>query len=247
MSRNPRLENKIRSDIHTWLGNNGAEFIVCIKEFCLGNRAALSRVLDYVNELGSSVFVGAGDSLDKDLLERLEYGIFDLIGKFSSTPGGEALELAIEENIAEYLTGIFAESKKQWNLNQYKITASYEEIDPNNCMIPVDQQNEIDRDSERHSYDGKAARKEARLFLDELVTFAKTKLRGEKNRTIAVKWLENPDRQRDYGWLAGLTNSSTGSIKVTLTRLKQTLSKNYSLHYIDDKLVMSRADLMAKT
>ncbi len=247
MRRNPRLENKIRIDIQLWLDSKGTDFIICIKEFCQGNRAALSQVLEFVDELGRNVFVGDGNTLDKELLEKLEYGIFDLIGKFNSTPGGEALEEAIEKNIVEYLTAIFTEAKKEWNLNQYKITASYEELDPNNSTIPADQKPVDQIDSSEQVPERKYTRKDARLFLDELVAFAKTRLRGEKNKVIAVKWLENPDRQKDYSWLATLTDSSTGSIKVTLTRLKQTLNKNYSLRYVNDKLVMSKVDMVAKS
>jgi hypothetical protein len=246
MHKNPRLESKIRMEIQHWLNNRGTEFVICIKEFCQGNRAALSQVLEYVRELGTDVFVGGGNSLDNELLEKLEYGMFDLIGKFNSTPGGFALENAIEESIADYLTDIFAKAKKEWNLNQYKITASFEELDPCNCYIPSRFKSDSIGETGIHRYDRKHARNDARMFLDELISFAKTKLRGEKNREIAVNWLENPEKRKDYGWLASLTNSSTGSIKVTLTRLKHTLSKNYHLKYVDDKLVMCKADLMAK-
>lgn len=246
MRKNPRLESKIRSVIQQWIDNQGTEFVICIKEFCQGNRAALTQVLKYIRELGTDVFVGSGDSLDNELLEKIEYGMFDLIGKFSCTPGGCALEEAIENDIVEYLTYIFAEAKKEWNLNQYKITASFEEIDPCHCNIPSQNKSSDSKEYASYKYDKKQARREARLFLDELILFAKSKLRGEKNREIAVNWLENPEKQKDYNWLASLTDSSTGSIKVTLTRLKHTLSKNYRLKYIDDKLVMSKIDLMAK-
>jgi hypothetical protein len=204
-------------------------------------------VLEYVDDLGKVVFLGTGDSLDKELLEKLEYGIFDLIGNFSSTPGGEALENAIEENITEYLTEIYAEAKKEWNLNQYKITASYEEMDPSNSTIPADQKPVDEFDTVDASPEKSYTHKDARQFLDELVAFAKTKLRGEKNRVIAINWLENPERLKDYGWLAAMTGSSKGSIKVTLTRLKQTLNKNYSLKFVDDKLVMNKVDLVSRS
>lgn len=246
MHKNPRLEKKIRSDIQHWLDDSGTEFVICIKEFCQGNRAALTQILSYVRELGTDVFVGGGEALDCELLEKLEYGMFDLIGKFSCTPGGSALEKAIEENIANYLTEIFAEAKKEWNLNQYKITESFEEIDPGNCYIPAQARLHDISEFKAGGRDRKLVRNDARLLLDELVQFAKAKLRGEKNREIAVNWLENPEKRKDYGWLASLTDSSTGSIKVTITRLKQTLSKNYYLKYVDDKLVMSKVDLMTK-
>jgi hypothetical protein len=244
MKANPRLENKIRFDIELWLDAWGDDFVISIKEFCLGNRAALTKVLGFISDLGTVVFAGDGNNLDRELLEKLEYGMFDLIGKFSSVSGGVALEQAIENSIADYLTDIFAEAKKQWNLNQYKITASYEELDPNNSMIAASEKYEpedfdLDIDTYKTRYD-------ARLFLDELVSFAKAKLRGEKNRRIAVNWLENPEKQRDYGWLAALTNSSTGTIKVTLTRLKHTLCRNYNLRYIDDKLVLDRVKVMSR-
>jgi hypothetical protein len=244
MRPNPRLENKIRLDIQQWLSTRGDDFIINIKEFCLGNRAALTEVLGFVNDLGTAVFAGDGNSLDKDLLDKLEYGMFDIIGKFSSTPGGTALDEAIEGNIADYLTEIFAEAKKQWNLNQYKITASIEELDPNNSMIAA--YDEAEYDDTMTEAESKKARYDAKQFLDELVTFAKGKLRGEKNQKIAVSWLENPDKQRDYGWLAALTNSSTGTIKVTLTRLKHTLARNYNLRYIDDKLVLDRVKVLSR-
>lgn len=247
MRRNPRLENKIRQEVKLWLKIQGAEFTICIKEFCQGNRAALSKVLEFVDDLGQNLFVGNGDSLDKDLLEKLEYGMFELIGKFSTTPGGDALEKAIEDNITEYLTEICAEAKKEWNLNQYKITASYEELDPNNSMIPADQKPADEFDDVEQVREELFTRKDAKLFLDELVAFARTKLRGEKNKVIAVNWLKNPERQKDYNWLASLTDSSTGTIKVTLTRFKQTLNKNYSLRYVNDKLVMNKVNLAAKS
>ena len=242
MARNPRLEHKIRLDIQQWLNSQGTDFVSCIKEFCQGNRASLTRVMAMVHELGTIVFVGEGEALNNDLLEKLEYGVFDLIGKFNSTPGGEALDRAIRKNIVGYLTEIFAEAKKQWNLNHYKITASFEELDPNNSMIPAaDQSAPEDDEIMRYCPGQYGSKRQARAFLDELVLFAKAKLRGEKNRKIAVNWLENPEKQRDFCWLASLTDSSTGSIKVTLTRLKQTLARNYDLKYVDNRLILDRS------
>jgi len=199
-----------------------------------------------VEQLGNRVFVGEGEALNNDLLERLEYGIFDLIGKFGSTPGGEALTEAIASNLADYLTEIFSEAKKLWNLNHYKITASYEELDPNNCMIPTPVQIAGEPEDLDFEVDKKKSRRQAKLFLDELVLFTKTKLRGEKNRKIAVNWLEHPEKHKDYGWLATLTNSSTGSIKVTLTRLKQTLARNYNLSYVGDSLTLDKVSALTK-
>ncbi len=246
MSRSPRLENKIRLDIQHWLDSQGADFICCIKEFCQGNRASLSQVMTMVEQLGSLVFVGGREALCNDLLERLEYGIFDLIGKFNSTAGGDALTDAIQSNLADYLTEIFFEAKKQWNLNHYKITASYEELDPNNCTISASDQLAGEPEVLDFETDTKKSKRQARLFLDELVSFTKTKLRGEKNRRIAVNWLEHPEKHRDYGWLASLTNSSTGSIKVTLTRLKQTLAQNYNLRYAGDGLTLDKVGVLTK-
>lgn len=246
MSNYPRLEDKIRFEVQQWLESGGADFVLYIREFCQGNRASLAQVMAMVKELGTRVFVGDGDRLDEELLEKLEFGIFDLIGKFSSTPGGSELVDAIEKNIVHYITEIFADAKKQWNLNTYKIAASFEELDPNNCAFPSTCRFDNNDDSECCEYDGKKSKKQAKQFLDELAVFAKSKLRGEKNRKIAVSWLENPEKQRDYGWLASLTDSSPGSIKVTLTRLKYTLCKNYHLGYMDDRLTLNKTSVIAK-
>jgi hypothetical protein len=245
MSENPRLRERIRLDIQLWLNSRGNDFILDIKEFCQGNRAALTRVLRSVEELGIAVFIGENGGIDQDLLEKLEYGIFDLIGKFSSTPGGLALENSIKKQLLSHLTDIFAEAKRQWNLEQYKITASYEELDPNNCLIPASSSEGFE--SEPSTNSRKVAKQNARLFIDELIVFAKGKLRGEKNVKIAVNWLENPEKLRDYGWLAALTNSSTGTIKVTLTRLKHTLCRNYRLKYVGDELELDKIDMLAGT
>ncbi|MCP4580751.1 MAG: hypothetical protein GY839_03990 [candidate division Zixibacteria bacterium] len=247
MTRSPRLENKIRLEIQQWINTRGTDFISSIKEFCQGNRASLTQVMAMIEELGTKVFVGEGEALNKDLLEKLEYGVFDLIGKFSSTPAGSGLIKAIQENITEYLTEIFAEAKKQWNLNHYKITASYEELDPNNCTIPAPEQVDAEDIKPERDTDKSTSRRQARQFLDELVLFAKLKLRGEKNRKIAVNWLENPEKQRDYCWLASLTDSSTGSIKVTITRLKQTLARNYSLKLVGDRLILDKSSSYSET
>ena len=248
MSNNPRLEDRIRSEVRRWLEAEGADFVSQIRDFCQGNRASLTQVMAMVNQLGTRVFVGEGDTLNEELLEKLEYGVFDLIGKFSSTPGGSDLVIAIEKNIVRHITEIFAEAKKEWNLSTYKITASYEELDPNNSRIPAADNYEFEFDEVEIPVDGiKNPKNQARQFLDELVAFAKVKLRGEKNRTIAINWLENPEKQRDYYWLASLTDSSPGSIKVTLTRLKHTLCKNYHLSYNNDQLTLNRSTAVAKS
>ncbi len=242
MNKTSRLEDKIRLEIQHWFDTGGAEFITCIKEFCQGNRSSLAQIMKMVRELGTRVFVGEGETLNKDLLESLEYKIFDLIGKFSSTPGGISLERAIHADIVEYLIEIFTEAKKRWNLINYKVAVSYEELDPHNSLIPAPN-DYSDRDNilEVEFNEGKS-RRQARLFLDEMVLFAKKKLRGEKNRKIAVNWLENPEKYRDFNWLASLTGSSTGSVKVTLTRLKHTLARNYCLKHEGNELVLNKSD-----
>ena len=139
MCKAPRLEDKIRMEIRHWFNNNDSSFIFVIKEFCQGNRRSLSQVMTMVEELATKVFAGEGRVINKELLEDLEYGIFDIIGQFSSTPGGDGLEEAIRKNIVNNLTVVFAETKKQWNLNNYKITASFEELDPNYDLIPANE------------------------------------------------------------------------------------------------------------
>ncbi|MCD6160828.1 MAG: hypothetical protein J7K40_00250 [candidate division Zixibacteria bacterium] len=242
MCKAPRLEDKIRMEIQHWFSNNGYSFILVIKEFCQGNRRSLSQVMVMVEELAAKVFVGEGKSVNNELLEDLEYGIFDLIGQFSSTPGGDALENAIRNNIIDNLTTIFAETKKQWNLNNYKITASYEELDPKYDLIPANEtisETEADCDAD---YLRKCARNQAKEILDELVVFAKANFRGEMKRKIAINWLENPDKRKDFRWLASMTGTSIGSAKVILTRIKQSVAKNYNLKKTSNKLVLLRSD-----
>jgi len=244
IKKDQRLKNRIRLDIQRWLDGGGAGFIVSLKEFCLGNRAALSDVLGYVEQMGIAVFAPDGRYIDKDLLEKLEYSIFDLIGKFSSYSGGQVLDDAIKANILNYLIDTFVEAKKQWNLEQYKITSSYEELDPDNCLFTA--MDEEDYEINDAEYNKQYVKRDAQLLLNELAFFAKTKLRGAKNRQIATNWLENPDKIRDFGWLASQTNSSAGTIKVTLTRLKHTLCNNYQLKYTDNKLVLNKIGMLTE-
>jgi len=121
--------------IQQWFDTRGDVFILSVKEFCQGNRASLAQVMAMVEELSARVFKREGKVVNIELLEDLEYGIFDLIGKFTSTPGDELLK-AIQENIVEHLTELFAKTKKQWNLNHYKITTSFDELDPCHSLIP---------------------------------------------------------------------------------------------------------------
>lgn len=242
MCKAPRLEDKIRMEIQHWFNNNGSSFIFVIKEFCQGNRRSLNQVMTMVEELATKVFAGEGRVLNKELLESLEYGIFDIIGQFSSTPGGDALEEAIRKSIVNNLTVVFTETKKQWNLNNYKITASFEELDPNYDLIPANEtisETEADCDGD---YLKKCARYQAKEILDELIVFAKNSFRGEMKRKIAVNWLENPDKRKDFRWLASVAGTSTGSAKVILTRIKQSFVKKHRLKKESNKLVLLRSD-----
>lgn len=239
MDKTLPLEDKIRPRIHDWLDEQGNSFVICIKEFCQGNRASLDPLRTFLKELGARVFAGEGEMLDNGLLEDLEYGIFNLIGRFISTPGGPKLLEAIQENIDDELTGIFAEVKRRWNFNNYKVTESLEDLDPGNSVIPapVNDPEDYCNDPERA---GKFARRQARMILDELVLFAKEEFRGEKKRRIAVNWLENPEKCKDFYWLASLIGSSAGSVKVTLTRIKQSFARNFDLKHEGKKLVLIR-------
>ncbi len=230
-----RLEHKIQSKIEEWIDIQGNEFILCIKEFCQGNRYALCRISEYVEELGTSVFAGQSEKLNSELLEELEYAMFDLIGEYSSTPGGDELILAVRGNIVDQLTIVFAEAKRRWNLQNYKITESIEELDPQNNVIP-DEALEVYTE-ERLS--PKESKQQAREVLDELLAFVQGKFRGDKKRVIAVNWLENPELQRDFKALATLVNSSTGSVKVTLTRIKQTIAQSFTLNRSGNRLVLN--------
>jgi hypothetical protein len=238
MDRSPQLEEKIRPKVEGWLAGRGAEFTLCIKEFCQGNRNALTRVRESVIELGILVFAGGGKDLNQELAESLEFGIFDLIGKFSSTPGGERLLTAIKANIADYLTEIFADTKRRWNFKYYKVTESLEDIDPENCLIPYPEEQE---DEEYQTICARDAQRQARTVLDELVLFVKNRFRGEKIRKIAVNWLENPEKSKDFDWFASLADTSSNSIKVNLTRIRQAVVNNYHLKKSNDRLVLVRS------
>jgi hypothetical protein len=247
MGNTPRFEERIRRKIEKWYDKRGDDFTLCVEEFCQGNRASLRPLMALLKDLGTEVFASDGMSLNRDLGEDLEYRIFDLIGKFTSTPGGPALLAAIKDNIIEHLTEIFVEAKKRWNFNYYKITESYEELDPHNCLIPpsVDAtDNDLDYDLESAR---KIARRQARVVLDQLVLFVKAKLRGEKNRKIAINWLENPEKANDTRWLSSLAGSSIGSTKVTLTRTKHTIVQYYDLKRMGNRLLLgSRPGVQAQ-
>ncbi|MBD3168940.1 MAG: hypothetical protein GF307_05615 [candidate division Zixibacteria bacterium] len=236
MDKSMQLEERILPVIQTWLSEHGSGFVVRIKDFCLGNRASLADVRTGLKELGIVVFAGESGKLDEDLLEGLEYGIFDLIGKFSSFPGEPALKKAIKEKLAVYLTDIFADVKRKWNFATYKETESYEAIDPENCLIPASEP----EDGEEFRPDSEEIRKEAVQVLSELTDFARKKFRGDKIRRIAVSWLENPEKEKDFGWLAALVDTTPNSVKVNLTRIRQALNKNYRLRKNGDRLVLMR-------
>ncbi len=242
MSKTPRLEDKIRPEIQQWFDTRGNAFILCVKEFCQGNRASLTQLLAMVEELSARVFKGEGKSLDKELLENLEYGIFDLIGKFTSTPGGDALLESIRDNIVEHLTELFAETKKQWNLNHYKITASFDELVPCCGLIPASRTVCDDRYNSRSIQASESAQHQAKDILDELVLFARDSFRGEKKRKIAVNWLENPDKIKDFCWLSSLVGTSAGSTKVILTRIKHSFTKVYDLKTVSNRLILVRSE-----
>jgi len=230
---------KIQRKIEIWFDEHPDEFIICLKEFCQGNRASLTPLLNMLEDLGSAVFA-AGGAVNDDLLEQLEYKMFDLIGDYSSAPGGDALLSAINDSIVSRLTVIFADAKRRWNLHYYKITGSVETIDPDNVLIP-------DTDPFRDGFENEISpmlpaeiQKQARDIIDRLVLFAKKKFKGEKNRKIAVNWLENPEKSSDIRWLASLAGSSQGSAKVTLTRIKQSLARHHTLKRIGDRLTLDR-------
>ena len=79
-----------------------------------------------------------------------------------------------------------------------------------------------------------------------MTVFARKKFRGDKNRKIAVKMLENPDRMRDFPWMAELADSSIGSVKVTLTRIKQTLARNFYFTRLGGELHITQVRESAK-
>lgn len=240
MGNSDRLAEKIQKKIERWFIDHGDELVICIKEFCQGNRASLTPLMALVGNLGSDVFAD-GKDLNDDLLNELENKIFDLIGDFSSTPGGNALLESINDNIVERLTAIFAESKRNWNLNYYKITDSVESVETRDRSVLDQEILMLDHgDASSDPIPGDPGI-QARDIIDSLVIFAKEKFIGKKNRKIAVNWLENPERLSDISWLASTVGSSKGSTKVTLTRIKKSLAKHYSLKRIGDKFVLEHA------
>lgn len=158
-----------------------------------------------------------------------------MIGKYTATPGGLELRQAIKESFTEELISIFAEVKRQWNLNNYKITESLEQIDPMHNLVPIhcagpeEEFTNFDEDAER----------QARELLDELITFVKKKFRGPKKLRIAISWLQSPENQKNFKVLAAMADSSAGSVKVTLTRVKQTLARSYDLSRSGNRLVLN--------
>ena len=223
MGNVPRLEGKIEDKIKLWFNDNGEEFIICTKEFCLGNRSSLRPLMDLLRDLATHVFACDGNSLNNDLLEDLEYGIFDLIGRYTSTPGGNELLKSLQDTIIQHVTDIFADTKRRWNLNNFKITESIEELDPFNDLIKSPSKEAAVMNEGSHE----PVELQARKALETMAKFARRKFRGDKNRKIAVKMLENPDKLRDFPWLAELADTSVGSGKVTMTRIKQTLARNF--------------------
>jgi hypothetical protein len=245
MEESGKIEEKYAPAIRSWLEDKGDDFILCIREFCQGNRAALTDIRSFLKALGSFVFANGGDSLNEELLEDLEYRIFDLIGKFSSTPGGPELLAAIRQNSAAYMIEIFAEAKRQWNLNHYKIARSYEELDPEQCLIASDKfESEVSDELLQKEFPAHIGR-EARNVIDELVAFSAKKFHGDKTRKVAVNWLKNPERSGDIGWFAALSDSSTGCTKVMLSRIKHSISRNYRLQRSGDDFILTRTKFAA--
>lgn len=238
-----RLEEKYGPAIRSWLAHEGDGFILCIRDFCHGNRTALSNVRSYLRILALRVYARKGSFLNEELIEDLEYRMFDLIGKFSSTSGGDELLAAIRQNLDIYLVEIFAESKRQWNLNFYKISESYEEIDPGQCRIAaVIEKAESKCETADKTNSGQAG---ARDVIDELVAFSKKRFHGDKTRKVAVNWLENPEKSGDIDWFASLAQASSGCTRVMLTRIKKSLSRNYRLRRIGDDFVLTRTKARA--
>lgn len=232
MGNNPRLEGKIRNKIEYWFIDYGNNFIIYTREFCQGNRSALRPIMELLKDLAGHVFTNDGNSLNAELLEDLEYGLFDLIGKYNSTPGGDELSEAIKSTIIDYVTDIFVETKRRWNLNNFKITESIEELDPYNALI----ESRIQKQTKTTDKQPEPANDAARLALQTMIDFARKKFQGKKNRKIAVKILENPERLRDVTWMAEFAGTSVGSVKVTLTRIKQTLARNFAVSRLDGEL-----------
>jgi hypothetical protein len=189
-----------------------------------------------LKNLAAYVFAGDGVDLRDDLLEDLEYGIFDLIGQYNSLTGGEKLLESIQDTIISNITNIFADTKRRWNLNNFKITESLDELDPLNELMESRPENP--RDITENIPD--KIELQAKKALEVMTIFARHKFRGDKNRKIAVNMLENPDRLKDFPWMADLAETSIGSVKVTLTRIKQTLARNFDFKRYDGEMTISR-------
>ena len=238
MGNIPRLEGKLKNRIEHWFKSDGDNFIILTKEFCQGNRAYLRPLMDSLRELAEDVFARDGINLNEDLLEDLEYGIFDLIGRYSSTPGDEELQKAIKKTIIHNITDIFVDTKRRWNLNYFKITESIEELDPRDDLI----------ESPRKEYDAvetvysEPLDSQAKKALETMMIFARKKFRGDKNKRIAIKILESPDRVRDFPWLAEFAGTSVGTVKVTLTRIKQTLADNFDFKRMGSEFYITRVN-----
>lgn len=232
MGNSPRLEGKIGNKIHYWFIDNGDNFIVYTREFCQGNRLSLRPLMELLKDLAGYVFANDGNSLNAELLEDLEYGIFELIGKYNSTPGADELSKSIKDTIVDYVTEIFVETKRRWNLNTFKITESIEELDPYNALI----ESRTHKQTKAADKQPEPANDPAKLALQTMIGFARKKFQGKKNKKIAVKILENPDRLKDVTWMAEFAGTSVGSVKVTLTRIKQTLARNFAVSRLDGEL-----------
>jgi hypothetical protein len=239
MKRNDRLAEKLQKKIEKWFIDKGEDFVICMREFCQGNRASLCPLMTGLKELASDVFAD-GKSLNIELLEELEIEIFDLIGVYSADSGGDTLDMAIRNSIIDHLIRIFTVAKRRWNLNYYKITESVEALDPSNSVIPG------------HRYSGENSvgddavpttgepREQARAIIERLVAFAREMFKGSKNRKIAVSWLEHPERVSDIGWLAAQAGSSEGSTKVTLSRIKKKLAVYHRLNRTGNGIILRR-------
>ncbi|UCC81155.1 MAG: hypothetical protein JSW64_07305 [Candidatus Zixiibacteriota bacterium] len=198
--------------------------------------------MDHLRDLATRVFTCDGSSLNNELLEDLEYGVFELIGRYTATAGGDRLLKSIKKTIIRNVIDIFADTKRRWNLNNFKITESIEQLDPFNDLIKS-------RDKEYPALDElypEPLEIQARKALETMTVFARKKFRGDKNKKIAVKILENPDRFRDFPWIADLAGTSVGSAKVTLTRIKQTLARNFSFKRMDGILQITQIRDSAK-
>lgn len=238
-----RLEEKYGPAIRSWLSREGEGFALCIRDFCQGNRASLSNVRSYLRALALRIFANKGSYLNEELIEDLEYRMFDLIGKYSSVTGSENLLMAIRDNLDIHLTEIFTEAKRQWNLNYYKISASYEEIDPGQCLIAAAvQKTESNQNKNETTFRGQDG---ARYVIDELVTFSKKRFHGDKTRKVAVNWLENPEKSGDVDWFASLAQASSGCTRVMLTRIKKSIGRNYRLRRVGDDFVLTRTKTRA--